>query len=80
MVTADLVAHNHTITDPGHTHQVANATLTALTQVGNTYLSPGTGVVSGSSTTGITINNSTGGGQPFNVMSPFMLGTWYIRL
>jgi hypothetical protein len=79
MVTADLVAHNHTITDPGHTHQVGT-TLVALTQLGNNYLALGTGQISGPSTTGITINNSTGGGQPFNVMSPFMLGTWYIRL
>jgi hypothetical protein len=84
MAVADLVAHNHTITDPGHVHAVKNATVNVGAGGAFNYMD-GVGGVTPTNTnlasTGITGTNlSTGGGQPFNVMSPFMLGTFYIRL
>lgn len=40
-----------------------------------------TGIGVNATTTAVSINNtSTGSSTPFNVMDPFMLGTWYVRL
>lgn len=69
MTLAELVAHNHTIVDPGHLHTIpfsgGNQTQagadSAKAQAGTTNTS--------TATTGITINNN-GGGTPFNVMQP----------
>lgn len=68
-----IPSHSHTITDPGHTHSYANNTndqgvsdvLANETAADNADL----GSTTGSSTTGITVNN-TGGGQSFNIMQP----------
>jgi hypothetical protein len=88
MSVAELAAHTHTnsLTDPGHSHN-------AGTQSPNVWSSGANGAVhsadnggagtfnSGTATTGITITNaSAGSGTPFNNMSPFMLGTWYLKL
>lgn len=58
-VTAEVGQHNHTITDPGHTHSYN--TNSAIHQDGasinDAMVSP-TSQTTGSSTTGITINNS----------------------
>lgn len=86
LTLAELAAHNHTATDSGHTHQ-----FTYNTPNNN----PGTGfgnVVSNIQTTGlsfalttqsgtanITVANSGGGGA-HNNMSPFVLGSFYIKL
>jgi hypothetical protein len=82
--TAQLPAHSHTITDPGHIHNLAN---------GGSVASGGTsppvfgGGGSGgqltsiaSATTGITATNNAGSGTAVDAMNPFMLGTWYMRL
>ena len=75
-------SHNHTITDPGHTHSYVNqsgdqntdnafSTETAADQVDNNQ-------TTGSSATGITINNR-GGDQPHNNMQPTLFaGNVYI--
>lgn len=77
LLLAELAAHNHTITDPGHTHTVATASLNAAGGGGG--LIAGAAISSGSATTGITVNN-TGSATPFNNMSPFALGSFYIKL
>jgi microcystin-dependent protein len=69
----EIPSHNHTITDPGHTHSYVNQsgdqqtdnafhTETAADQVDYNQ-------TTGSSATGITINNR-GGDQPHNNMQP----------
>jgi hypothetical protein len=80
---AEIAAHTHanTLTDPGHFHGITLATGGGV----STQIGPGTGGPQNQNTatafTGITINNaSAGSSTPFNVMAPFMLGTWYMKL
>lgn len=71
-------AHTHEITDPGHTHGVEGAA-DLDTGVGSHNAGNGAGTQSGSSTTGITINNqtptnqNTGGGQAHNNLQPYIV-------
>lgn len=84
LTVSELAVHNHTITDPGHFHTTFGlivalaAGASAVIQpnsFSSTNQTPGTTV----NTTGITINNN-GSGTPFNNMSPFFLGSWYLKL
>jgi microcystin-dependent protein len=85
LTVAELAAHNHTITDPGHNHttfgNVTNLTAGASAQAvpasasGAGNQSPGTTT----NVTNITINNN-GSGTAHNTMAPFVLGTWYLKL
>ena len=82
LVINEMPSHNHTITDPGHTHSYVNqsgdqqtdnafSTETAADQVDNNQ-------TTGSSATGISINNR-GGDQPHNNMQPTLFaGNVYI--
>lgn len=73
LTTDQIPSHTHTINDPGHTHTYVNNTNDQSTDnafstesaADNADLSKTTGT----STTGITINNA-GGGQAFNIMQP----------
>ena len=74
----ELPAHNHTITDPSHTHtyQGQNIFVSAGALTATTFLN--TTLTTGSSTTGITINN-TGGDRPHNIMQPTLfIGNLFI--
>jgi hypothetical protein len=85
MTVNELVAHTHAATDAGHTHPLSFPT--------NVYIAPGAGTAGGNAAlntqafppatgTGFAniTNASTGGGAAFNVMSPFKLGSWYMKL
>lgn len=69
----EIPSHNHTINDPGHTHSYVNNTNDQNTD--NAFASETAAdqadlnKTTGTSTTGITINN-TGGGQAHNNMQP----------
>lgn len=73
---ATLVSHTHTatVTDPGHNH-----TVSALTQVGGSYVAfSNTGsqqtITSSTSTTGITVANSTEGSSATNAnLQPYIV-------
>ena len=72
LTVGEMPSHNHSITDPGHTHSYVNNTndqqvsaLPGETAADQEDLSATTG----SSTTGITVNN-TGGGGAHNNMQP----------
>jgi hypothetical protein len=71
-----------TMTDPGHVHAMKETTILFGSSGGFTYVD-GLGAVgpvnTNSATTGITLTDHAGG-QAHNVMNPFMLGTWYIKL
>ncbi len=84
LTVAEMPSHNHSIIDPGHTHN------TTATQVGvggsPSLISGGTGSPFGnfnfnvgSSLTGITVQNN-GGGSSHNLMQPTMLATLYLKL
>ena len=68
-----MPSHTHTINDPGHTHSYVNNRNDQSTD--NAFASERAAddadlsATTGSSTTGITLNN-TGGGQAFNIMQP----------
>jgi microcystin-dependent protein len=82
--TAQLPAHSHTVTDPGHIHNLANGG--SVASGGTSPAVFGAGGSGGqltsiaSATTGITATNNAGSGTAVDAMNPFMLGTWYIRL
>jgi microcystin-dependent protein len=84
-LVAEMATHNHTLTDPGHSHTIArfNSFLSgpALQFWAYDNTPPGTApsLATNSATTGITIAPA-GSSTPANVMNPFMLGTFYIRL
>lgn len=82
LTVAESPAHTHTatVTDPGHTHSYTGTVIGSLTQAGSDQKHNGA-LTTGSSTTGITVENaSTGGGGAHNNMPPFVLGTWFIKL
>lgn len=85
-LTANEIAlHTHSITDPGHTHVTQFGSVNVGGSPGALGTGTGVNVTSNSSTTGITATNSAGGATPpgglaHNVMNPFLLGTWHIKL
>lgn len=81
LTTPELPAHNHAITDPGHTHTVPNGASTLVTYGGGGGGSfvGGTGSqVTGNSVTGITINN-TGSGTALTILPPAIILNPIIR-
>lgn len=73
MTIPEMPSHSHTINDPGHSHSYTNNTNDQNTD--NAFASETAAdqldlsQTTGSSTTGITVNN-TGGGNAFNIMQP----------
>lgn len=80
LTEAELAVHDHSVTDPGHDHDVPvieNTAGTANLLAGSHNYNAG-GSTS-AATTGITIQEA-GGGQAHNNMPPGLVGTWYMRL
>lgn len=79
LVTAEMPSHNHALTDPGHFHTFSS--IAQLSGPGGGRDVQGSGLTNSTSTatTGISLA-ATGGGGAHNNMSPFMLGTWYLKL
>lgn len=80
LTTPEIPSHNHTLTDPGHTHVDVAGTgtgggnfLTRADSNGNVNY------VSNSSTTGITLAN-TGGGTAHSIMPPAMTLPYILRV
>lgn len=82
LTTGEMPSHSHTINDPGHTHGYVNnvgdqntdnafASETAADQADYNQ-------TTGSSTTGITINNTGGGGAHNNMQPTLFIGHVYI--
>jgi len=81
LTVTEMPAHNHTITDPGHTHSsvvsIANPTPNRAVVSSGGAQTVNMNTSTGSSTTGITINN-TGGGAAFGIMDPSLVLNFYI--
>lgn len=71
--TTMIPAHAHSVVDPGHTHTVSTTNSITVSGGSDPYFRAGTGINSGSSTTGISIGN-TGGGAFHNNMPPAYVG------
>lgn len=77
LTAAQIPAHAHPITDPGHVHPplapntgfVMNKPASANTAPAGTVITGGV-ASTGSATTGISVNNNTGGGGAHNNLSP----------
>lgn len=70
--TAQIPAHTHTVTDPGHAHvqgvnSVATGGLSGYTADTSTNTRVNSGYSTSSATTGITVDNAGGGGSHPNV-------------
>ncbi|QDP26250.1 hypothetical protein [Bradyrhizobium cosmicum] len=84
LTAAQIPAHTHpnTLTDPGHTHTYQQPISFGASGAGAGILGSATSGNTGSSTTGITINNAanTGGGNPHRTVQPTILATTFIKL
>ena len=69
LITAELAAHSHGVTDPGHNHTVAGAIFANQGGPNQTNLASVSTQTTSTSVTGITIA-STGSGTPHNNMQP----------
>jgi len=90
LTTTELAAHNHGVTDPGHTHSIQGNGLTPNIGGGGSAwafpsANPGFGTGSSgygntqSGTTGISIQNAGGGGAHNNVPPAQVAGIWVIK-
>jgi hypothetical protein len=74
-----IPAHSHSVTDPGHTHNYRTTGAGIVELAGGITTSASNVIATTSALTGISINNA-GGGNPFNILQPTRLGTWYCKL
>jgi hypothetical protein len=78
---AQIPSYALPVTDPGHPHTITGLGTNNVFQNGGAtaaFIASGT-TTTNISTTGIAVN-SGGSGTGMNVMSPFMLGSWYLKL
>lgn len=83
LTTAQLAAHSHGITDPGHTHPIS-VTNFVTSGAGNQYQGANfqgvvTSATATSNTTGITVNNA-GGGSAHNNVPPSIVCNYILRI
>lgn len=81
MTTEQMATHNHTTAEAPHSHTYDSAGGASTAAAGGTATNltlQGAGNT-GSSTTGVMINNA-GGGQPMGILQPTRLFTWYQKL
>lgn len=84
LTAAQMPTHTHTITDPGHTHSLSDDNLVvfggATDGPGQTVHIANAVVTISRSTTGITVNATTGGDGPHDNMMPFGIRNKIIKI
>lgn len=88
--TNQLPAHSHNITDPGHAHDLragngsagAEDRLTVNNAAGGAFVTIPPGASQGvvTATTGITITDTTGDGDPINILNPYLALNYIIKV
>jgi microcystin-dependent protein len=82
LTTGEMPSHNHGVTDPGHTHSYSNNSgdqnVNTLTTQNDAADQVEYNQTTGSSTTGITINNTGGGGAHNNMQPTEFIGNVFI--
>lgn len=76
---AEMPAHTHTITDPGHSHSVGAPSQFQF-QAGGGGIQSGTTVRTSTDPTGITQTNSAGSGTAHNNVQPSLVVSFIIRV
>lgn len=71
---SNLPAHNHPVSDPGHTHATNAAVVTSGLAFGGNTGAATTGAVNTAAVTGLTVSNSTYANQAFPVLQPTYVG------
>lgn len=82
LITAELPAHSHTLTDPGHYHSPQTGTnflTTGGTGESTTGGDGGSSLATSTDTTGITVNN-TGSDTAHNNMQPFLVLNMIVKV
>lgn len=81
LITGELAAHGHGITDPSHSHTMAAVVniSTGSSFVQGAVPGAGAGTNTSSSTTGIVVNNA-GSGTAHNNVQNSIIGTFYLKL
>jgi len=81
LTVAQMPAHNHSITDPGHRHSVTNYAGVDQNnlRIDSRTINAQSGTLTTSSTTGITINN-TGGGEAHENRPPYYALAFIIKV
>ena len=83
LIIAEMPSHNHSITDPGHSHHPSSGS-NFITNLGSNHFGNGpqsldvSGATTAPAYTGISIN-STGGDQAHNVMQPSIVVNYIIK-
>ena len=82
LTIAEMPTHSHTITDPGHDHTYTNEPNTASPAVSLTTMNVADNSAvqqrTGTSTTGITINNTGNNGPHNNIQPTLFVGNMFI--
>lgn len=82
LTTSEMPSHSHGVTDPGHAHSYSNNLndqgVNTLTTQDSAADNADLGQTTGSSTTGITINNTGGGGAHNNMQPTEFIGNVFI--
>jgi microcystin-dependent protein len=79
LTTAQLPAHNHPVTDPGHTHTVPSTPILQGASAAATGIGGGGTTTTSSATTGITVGN-TGSGNAVNNAQPTIVLPYILRV
>ncbi len=84
LITAELAAHSHGITDPGHTHTLNNAASVwtvggATPQLGGAGTMTALAITANSNTTGVTVN-SAGSSAPLSIVQPGITINYIVKM
>jgi microcystin-dependent protein len=84
LTAAQIPAHSHPISDPGHFHNVSGVEGTSggFTSGGSQSSPINAAVIGGtaSATTGISVSNNTGGGNPHRTVQPTIVCNYIMRI
>ena len=79
LTSAEMPSHTHSVTDPGHSHSIQQGTSSSPSSVVLAASANASTAVTGTSTTGISIQN-TGGGGAHAIVQPTIIANKLLRI